>query len=41
MTVGDREVENFMRVASMIDDRVMFLDDESVMPLSLRRSFKK
>ena len=31
MTVNDREMENFMRVASMTDDSVMFLDDESVL----------
>ena len=30
MTVKDREMENFMRVASMTDDSVMFLNDESV-----------
>ena len=30
MTVGDREMENFMRVASRTDDSVMFLDDESI-----------
>ena len=30
MTVGDREMENFMRVASRTDDSVMFLDEESV-----------
>ena len=30
MTVPDRQMENFMRVASKIDDSVMFLDDESV-----------
>ena len=30
MTVADREMENFMRVASRTDDSVMFLDDESV-----------
>ena len=29
MTVADREMENFMRVASRTDDSVMFLDDES------------
>ena len=30
MTVADREMENFMRVASWTDDSVMFLDDETV-----------
>ena len=30
MTVGDREMENFMRVASVTDDSVMFLDEETV-----------
>ena len=30
MTVGDREMENFMRVASRTDDSVMFLDENSV-----------
>ena len=30
MTVKDRQMENFMRVASMTDDSVMFLDDECV-----------
>lgn len=30
MTVADRQMENFMRVASRTDDSVMFLDDESV-----------
>ena len=30
MTVADREMENFMRVASRTDDSVMFLDDETV-----------
>ena len=30
MTVGDREMENFMRVAAMTDDSVMFLDEQSV-----------
>ena len=30
MTVADREMENFMRVASRTDDSVMFLDAETV-----------
>ena len=30
MTVPDRQMENFMRVASRTDDSVMFLDDETV-----------
>ena len=30
MTVGNREMENFMRVASRTDDSVMFLNEESV-----------
>ena len=30
MTVGDREMENFMRVASRTDDSVIFLDEETV-----------
>ena len=30
MTVADREMENFMRVASRTDDSVMFLDSETV-----------
>lgn len=30
MTVVDREMENFMRVASRTDDSVMFLDNETV-----------
>ena len=30
MTVGDWEMENFMRVASRTDDSVMFLDEETV-----------
>jgi len=30
MTVADREMENFMRVASRTDDSVMFLDDDTI-----------
>lgn len=30
MMVADREMENFMRVASRTDDSVMFLDNETV-----------
>jgi len=30
MTVADREMENFMKVASRTDDSVMFLDNETV-----------
>lgn len=30
MTVSDAKMENFMRVASMTDDSVMFLDDDTV-----------
>ena len=30
MTVRDREMENFMRVASRTDDSVMFLDEETI-----------
>ena len=30
MTIADRQMENFMRVASRTDDSVMFLDDETV-----------
>ena len=30
MTVSDRQMENFMRVASKTDDSVMFLDEETV-----------
>jgi len=30
MTVADREMDNFMRVASRTDDSVMFLDNETV-----------
>ena len=30
MTVGNREMENFMRVASRTDDSVIFLDEETV-----------
>ena len=30
MTVANREMENFMRVASRTDDSVMFLDEETV-----------
>ena len=30
MTVADREMENFMRLASRTDDSVMFLDNETV-----------
>ena len=30
MTVGDKEMENFMRVASRTDDSVMFLNEETV-----------
>ena len=30
MTVADRQMENFMRVASRTDDSVMFLDEETV-----------
>lgn len=30
MTVPDRQMENFMRVASMTDDSVMFLDNETI-----------
>ena len=30
MTVADRQMENFMRVASRTDDSVMFLNDDSV-----------
>ena len=31
MTVADRKMENFMRVASRTDDSVMFLDNETVL----------
>ena len=30
MTVSDRQMENFMRVASMTDDSVMFLDEKTI-----------
>ena len=30
MTVPDRQMENFMRVASMTDDSVMFLDENTI-----------
>ena len=30
MTVPDRQMENFMRVATMTDDSVMFLDEKSI-----------
>ena len=30
MTVSDRAMENFMRVATMTDDSVMFLDEKSI-----------
>ena len=30
MTVADREMENFMRVASRTDDSVMFLDENTI-----------
>ena len=30
MTVGEREMENFMRVATMTDDSVMFLDENTI-----------
>ena len=30
MTVPDRQMQNFMRVASRTDDSVMFLDDENI-----------
>ena len=30
MTVADKEMENFMRVASVTDDSVMFLDNDTV-----------
>ena len=30
MTVPDRQIENFMRVASMTDDSVMFLDEKTI-----------
>jgi len=30
MTVPDRQMENFLRVASKTDDSVMFLDEESI-----------
>ena len=30
MTVPDAQMQNFMRVASMTDDSVMFLNDETV-----------
>ena len=30
MTIPDKQMQNFMRVASKTDDSVMFLDDESV-----------
>ena len=30
LTIPDRQMQNFMRVASKTDDSVMFLDDESV-----------
>jgi len=30
MTIPDRQMQNFMRVASKTDDSVMFLDDDSV-----------
>ena len=31
MTVADRQMENFMRVASRTDDSVMFLNDDSIL----------
>jgi transcription antitermination factor NusG len=37
MTVADREMENFMRVASRTDDSVMFLDDETIIGKEGRR----
>ena len=30
MTVPDKQMENFMRVASQTDDSVMWLDDETI-----------
>lgn len=30
MTVGNREMDNFMRVASKMDDSVMFLDEDTI-----------
>lgn len=30
MTVGEREMENFMRVATKTDDSVMFLDEDTI-----------
>ena len=30
MTIPDRQMENFMRVASVTDDSVMFLDEETI-----------
>ena len=37
MTVPDRQMENFMRVASRTDDSVMFLDDETVVGMEGKR----
>ena len=37
MTVADREMENFMRVASRTDDSVMFLDEETVVGKESKR----
>ena len=37
MMVADREMENFMRVASRTDDSVMFLDDETIIGKEGRR----
>lgn len=37
MTVADRKMENFMRVASRTDDSVMFLDNETVVGKESKR----
>ena len=37
MTVGDREMENFMRVASVTDDSVMFLDESTIVGMEGKR----
>lgn len=37
MTIADRQMENFMRVASRTDDSVMFLDEETVVGKERKR----
>lgn len=41
MTVPDKQMENFMRVASRTDDSVMFLDNETVVGKEGKRVIRR